>query len=225
MVMNALLQILDDGRLTDGHGRVVDFKNTVIMMTSNLGAEYLLQENAVDADSGRVRPDAKDKVMMAVKKHFPAELVNRIDDIIVFNPLTRKHLMSILDLQVTQLSTRLKDKDIVIDLTSEAKEYVIKEAWQPVYGARPLKRFLERQVVTAISKMLLAGELTEHSIVHVGLYKRQTYAGAEHSLSFTVELRMRTPGQSDDRPPISKNPRVEEVHDDEDMESDDEMKM
>jgi ATP-dependent Clp protease ATP-binding subunit ClpB len=208
LVMNALLQILDEGRLTDGHGRVVDFKNTVVMMTSNLGAEYLLLDSSVDTSSGRVRPEAKEKVLGAVRKHFPAELVNRIDDIIVFNPLTKPHLLEILRLQITQLSSRLTDKDVDIEMSQEAMEYVIKEAWLPVYGARPLKRYLEKQVVTSISKMILSNELDDHSVVHIGLNKRHTHAGAELSLGFVVQAKASGSGY-----PKNKNPRIEEMED------------
>lgn len=174
-VLNVLLQVLDDGRLTDGQGRTVDFSNTVVIMTSNIGAEYLLQ--AYDAE-GRLDPRAKQLVMEAVRQNFRPELLNRMDDIVVFEPLTRENLHKVVELQLLNVSARLVERDILVSLTPEATDFVVHSAYQPQYGARPLRRYLEKNVVTNIGKLMLRGEVFEHCTVTVGV--------ANGELSFSV---------------------------------------
>jgi len=158
-VWNALLQVLDDGRLTDGQGRTVDFANCVLIMTSNLGAEHLLE--GITA-GGELTSDARSKVMDTVKRHFRPEFLNRLDDIVVFSPLTREDLRKIVRLQLRHLEARLGDRDIELAVADPAIDHIIAEAWDPVYGARPLRRYLERHIATEISRALVAGDLGDH---------------------------------------------------------------
>ena len=165
-VFNVLLQILDDGRLTDSQGRTVDFKNALIIMTSNIGSPVLI-ENA--SDSGEIAEDARNKVMAALRAHFRPEFLNRVDDIVLFRPLTLAELKRIVDLQLNLLRTRLAERHITIDLTDAAKEHIAREAYDPVYGARPLKRFLQRQVETPLSRKLIAAQIIDGDHVIVTL--------------------------------------------------------
>ncbi len=165
-VFNVLLQILDDGRLTDSQGRTVDFKNALIIMTSNIGSPVLI-ENA--SDTGEIAEDARNKVMAALRAHFRPEFLNRVDDIVLFRPLTLAELKRIVDLQLNLLRTRLAERHITIDLTDAAKEHIAREAYDPVYGARPLKRFIQRQVETPLSRRLIAGLITDGDHVTVEL--------------------------------------------------------
>jgi ATP-dependent Clp protease ATP-binding subunit ClpB len=162
-IWNVLLQVLDDGRLTDGHGRTVDFSNTVIIMTSNLGSEYLLKADAVVG--GELSQGTKDKVMATVKSHFRPEFLNRLDDIVIFHPLNQQNLRQIVQIQVAALVKRLKDRDISLKLQDSAADLILSQAYDPVYGARPLKRFLEKNIVTKLSRLLIGGELQDHSQV------------------------------------------------------------
>jgi ATP-dependent Clp protease ATP-binding subunit ClpB len=164
-VFNVLLQVLDDGRLTDGHGRVVDFSNTVIIMTSNLGAEFLLNNPA--ASTGGLTESVRDAVMDVVRKHFRPEFLNRLDDLIIFKPLTPSNLSNIIKLQLQNVSKRLESRDIRLELKEKAILYILDAGYDPLYGARPLRRYLEKNIVTPISKMLIGGELREHHLVVV----------------------------------------------------------
>lgn len=163
-VWNVLLQVLDDGRLTDGQGRTVDFSNVVIIMTSNLGSEFILQGTQKD---GELTQDTKDKVMAVVKKHFRPEFLNRLDDIIVFNPLGKDNLYGIVRLQAKDLLRRLENQDIHMDISDSALNLIVKAGWDPIYGARPMKRYLEKNIVTEISRMVVSGKLHEHCTVHI----------------------------------------------------------
>ncbi len=163
-VFNILLQILDDGRLTDSHGRTVDFKNTVIIMTSNLGSEYLLEGVT---EKGEIKPEAKEQVMQLLRRSFRPEFLNRIDEIVLFKPLTLEEIKQIVDLQLGYINRRLKDRDIVIELSEEAREFIAREGYDPVYGARPLKRYLQRKLETALAKKIIAGEVLDGSRVKV----------------------------------------------------------
>ncbi len=166
-IWNVLLQVLDDGRLTDGKGRTVDFTNTVIFMTSNLGANHLLE---AIGDDGKFRDEAKAKeqVMKEVKKHFRPEFLNRLDDIVIFNPLSASDVAQIINLQLALLSKRLEDRNIVISLNPDALRLVMRDAYDPVYGARPLKRWMERNIVTELSKLIIGGKLHKNTLVTVG---------------------------------------------------------
>jgi len=167
-VFNSLLQILDDGRLTDGHGRTVDFKNTIVIMTSNTGVELIKRDMGIgfapQKDEAKARKRSyeqmKEKVMDAVKKTFRPEFINRIDEIIVFHELTEEQLRSIVDLMVKDLQKRLTDRKLEVELTEEAKLWLAKEGFDPVYGARPLRRAIERYVENPLSTKLLRGEFS-----------------------------------------------------------------
>jgi len=167
-VFNILLQILDDGRLTDSHGRTVDFKNTVIIMTSNVGSHYLLEGIT---ETGEIKPEVRNQIMQELRQIFRPEFLNRIDEIVLFKPLTLEEIKKIVDLQLAYIQRRLKERDITIELTNEAKEFIAREGYDPVYGARPLKRYLQRKLETALAKKIIAGEVPEGSHVRVVLEK------------------------------------------------------
>jgi len=167
-VFNVFLQILDDGRLTDSQGRTVDFKNTLIIMTSNIGSPYLL-ENA--SETGEIAEDVRKKVMNELRTHFRPEFLNRVDEVVLFKPLTLAEIKKIVDLLLGLLRRRLAERHIDLELTEPAREHIAREGYDPVYGARPLKRFLQRQLETALARKLLAGEITDHSLVTVDFRK------------------------------------------------------
>ena len=152
-VFNMFLQILDDGRLTDNKGNTVDFKNTIIIMTSNIGSSYLLQ------DQGKITEETKDLVMGEMKRRFKPEFLNRVDDIIMFKALDKEEIKKIIDIFIKSLANRLKEKDIDIEITDAAKEVMVKEGYDPVYGARPLKRYIGNTLETMIARRLIAGEI------------------------------------------------------------------
>jgi ATP-dependent Clp protease ATP-binding subunit ClpB len=163
-VFNVLLQILDDGRCTDGHGRTVNFKNTVIIMTSNVGSQHLL--TGIDA-TGHIKDQARDKVMDELKRGFRPEFLNRIDDIIMFKPLGMAEINIIIDLMTNDIRKRLEDRHINIVMTDAAKAFVAEIAYDPVYGARPLKRFLIHNLETEIGKALLEGTINDGDTINV----------------------------------------------------------
>jgi len=159
-VFNVLLQILDDGRVTDSQGRTVDFKNTVIIMTSNIGSPHLL--DGVNQD-GTIREGARDLVMRELRAHFRPEFLNRVDDTVLFKPLLLEEIKKIIDLLVVDLKRRLSDRHITLELTDAARDHIAKNAYDPVYGARPLKRYLQHQVETRIGRALIAGDVSDGS--------------------------------------------------------------
>ncbi len=163
-VFNVLLQILDDGRLTDNQGRTVDFKNTLIIMTSNIGSLHLV-ENA--SETGEIAEHVRKSVIAELRAHFRPEFLNRVDDIVLFKPLTLSEIKRIVELQLKLLRVRLADLRIDLDLTESAKEHVARSGYDPVYGARPLKRYLQRHVETPLSRKLISGEINSHSRVIV----------------------------------------------------------
>ncbi|MBQ4507106.1 MAG: AAA family ATPase [Firmicutes bacterium] len=163
-VFNVLLQVLDDGRITDSQGRTVDFKNTVIIMTSNLGSSYLL--DGIDA-SGEISQAAKSQVEALLKTSFRPEFLNRMDDIIFFKPLTRGDMDSIIDIQLAGLKARLKERSLALEITPEAKSFMINSSYDPLYGARPLKRFIQGELETMVAKEILSGELSAGSRMKV----------------------------------------------------------
>ncbi len=163
-VFNALLQVLDDGRITDGQGRTVDFKNTVLILTSNLGSAAILE--GID-DDGDVSKEAKDEVNALLKRTFRPEFLNRLDEIIFFKPLSREQIKDIVVLMTEEFALRLKDKDISLQLDERAKEYLVENGYDPVYGARPLKRFIQRALETAIARKILAGEYVDGDTIVV----------------------------------------------------------
>ncbi|WP_432617662.1 ATP-dependent chaperone ClpB [Butyricicoccus sp.] len=157
-VFNVLLQVLDDGRITDSQGRTVDFKNTIIILTSNLGSSVLL--DGIGAD-GEIREDAKQQVHELLRRSFRPEFLNRLDEIVFYKPLTKENITGIIDLLIQALSKRLEDKQLSVELTDAAKQYVIDNGYDPVYGARPLKRFLQRNVETLLGRTIIAGDVSE----------------------------------------------------------------
>ncbi|MGC9195636.1 MAG: ATP-dependent chaperone ClpB [Syntrophobacteraceae bacterium] len=163
-VFNTLLQILDDGRLTDSQGRTVDFKNTVIIMTSNIGSEYLLQEVTRE---GEISEHARNSVMGALRNHFMPEFLNRVDEIIMFKPLTLAEIEKIVDLLAGDLNRRIKTRRLILELSPQAREFIAKAAYDPVYGARPLKRYMQREVETRIGRAIIAGSILDGSTIAV----------------------------------------------------------
>ncbi|SHO49197.1 ATP-dependent chaperone ClpB [Anaerocolumna xylanovorans] len=155
-VFNVLLQVLDDGRITDSQGRTVDFKNTILIMTSNIGSAYLL--DGID-EAGGIMEGCKDLVMNDLRNHFRPEFLNRLDEMILFKPLTPRDIRGIIDLLIADLNNRLSDREIAIELTETAKDFVVKEAYDPVYGARPLKRYLQKNVETLSARLILSDEV------------------------------------------------------------------
>ena len=155
-VFNVLLQVLDDGRITDSQGRTVDFKNTILIMTSNIGSPYLL--DGID-EKGDIKPEAQEQVMNDLRGHFRPEFLNRLDEIIMFKPLTKNNIGKIVDLMVKELSDRLADQELSLELTDAAKQMVVDNGYDPVYGARPLKRYLQNYVETLTAKKILSGDV------------------------------------------------------------------
>ncbi len=170
-VFDLFLQVLDDGRLTDSHGRTVDFRNTVIIMTSNIGSQYLLSIS-VDGDEEKVQKEferARERVLEELRYHFRPEFLNRIDEIIVFKPLTMKELFQIIDLLVASINKRLAERNISIELTEGAKEHLVRLGYDPAYGARPLKRTLQKHLETPLANLIIKGEIKDRQKVRVDL--------------------------------------------------------
>ena len=163
-VFNVLLQVLDDGRITDSQGRTVDFKNTILIMTSNIGSSYLLE--GID-ENGDIRPECEAQVMNDLRGHFRPEFLNRLDEIILFKPLTKNNIGNIIDLMMADVNKRLEDKELTIELTDAAKAYIVEHGYDPVYGARPLKRFLQKNVETMAARFILGGEVHAGSVMVV----------------------------------------------------------
>ena len=164
-VFNILLQVLDDGRITDSQGRTVDFKNTIIILTSNLGSSYLL--DGID-EKGEISQDAKDKVSQLLKQSFRPEFLNRLDEIVYYKPLTKDNITKIIDLLIKDLAMRLEDKQLKLEITPLAKELIIENGYDPVYGARPLKRYLQSKVETLIAKTMIANDLQPGNTIEIG---------------------------------------------------------
>ncbi len=163
-VFNVLLQVLDDGRITDSQGRTVDFKNTILILTSNLGSEYLL--GGIDAD-GQILPEAREKVEALLRRSFRPEFLNRLDEIVFYKPLTKDNITRIIDLQIEKLNSRLEDQQITCVLTPAAKQFIVDNAYDPEFGARPLRRYVQHTVETMLSKRILQGDLAAGATVTV----------------------------------------------------------
>lgn len=161
-VFNVLLQVLDDGRITDSQGRTVDFKNTILIMTSNIGSQYLLDGIGED---GSIRPEAEDMVMNDLRAHFRPEFLNRLDEIIMFKPLTKDNIGGIIELMLSDVNKRLADRELSIELSDAAKDFVIEHGYEPAYGARPLKRFLTKHVDTLAARLILEGNVWEGDVI------------------------------------------------------------
>ena len=164
-VFNILLQVLDDGRITDSQGRTVDFKNTIIILTSNLGSSYLL--DGID-EKGEISEDAKEKVSQLLKQSFRPEFLNRLDEIVYYKPLTKDNITKIIDLLIRDLEKRLEDKQLKLEITPLAKDLIIENGYDPVYGARPLKRYLQSKVETMIAKTMIANDLQPGNTIEIG---------------------------------------------------------
>ena len=175
-VFNVLLQVLDDGRITDSQGRTVDFKNTIIIMTSNLGSMHLLE--GID-ENGEIRPEAEEAVMEELKGNFRPEFLNRLDEIIMFKPLTKDNIGNIIKLLMADLNKRLADRELKVELTKTAEDYITEKGYDPVYGARPLKRFLQKYVETLAAKLILADKVREGDTILIDLTDGELTASAK----------------------------------------------
>ena len=163
-VFNILLQVLDDGRITDSQGRTVDFKNTIIILTSNLGSEYIL--DGID-ENNQITPEARAQVDKLLKTHFRPEFLNRLDEIVFYKPLSKKEIYPIIDLMLTKLKERLADKQLDLEVTDSAKELIVKEGYDPIYGARPLKRYIQSKLETLIARTMIAEDLDPDTVIKV----------------------------------------------------------
>lgn len=176
-VFNVLLQVLDDGHITDSQGRTVDFKNTILIMTSNIGSQYLLE--GID-ENGNIKADAEIMVMNDLRSHFRPEFLNRLDEIIMFKPLTKDNIGGIIELMLADVNKRLEDKELSIHLTDAAKSYVIEHGYEPAYGARPLKRYLTKHVDTLAARMILSGEVYPQDTIVIDEQGGELIASVEH---------------------------------------------
>ena len=163
-VFNILLQILDDGRVTDSQGRTVDFKNTIIILTSNLGSDYIL--DGIN-EQGEISAEARENVSKLLKSHFRPEFLNRLDEIVFYKPLTKKEIFPIIDLMLNSLRNRLKSKQLDLEVTDAAKTYIADNGYDPVYGARPLKRFIQSSLETMIAKKIIADDIAPYTTLTV----------------------------------------------------------
>ena len=163
-VFNVLLQVLDDGRITDSQGRTVDFKNTILIMTSNLGSSYLLEGIA---DNGEIKPESEKAVMDELKGSFRPEFLNRLDEIILFKPLTKNNIGGIIHLLMADLNRRLAEREISLELSTSAQQFIVEHGYDPVYGARPLKRYLQKTVETLAAKLILADQVRAGDIIMI----------------------------------------------------------
>ncbi|AAF31725.1 heat shock protein 101; 13093-16240 [Arabidopsis thaliana] len=221
-VFNTLLQVLDDGRLTDGQGRTVDFRNSVIIMTSNLGAEHLLA-----GLTGKVTMEvARDCVMREVRKHFRPELLNRLDEIVVFDPLSHDQLRKVARLQMKDVAVRLAERGVALAVTDAALDYILAESYDPVYGARPIRRWMEKKVVTELSKMVVREEIDENSTVYIDagagdlVYRVESggLVDASTGKKSDVLIHIANGPKRSDAAQAVKKMRIEEIEDDDNEE-------
>ena len=175
-VFNVLLQVLDDGRITDSQGRTVDFKNTILIMTSNIGANYLLEGIK---DDGSIDEQSQEMVMGDLRAHFRPEFLNRLDEIIMFKPLTKTNVRSIIDLLVADVNRRLEERELNVELTDAAKDFVVEGGYEPMYGARPLKRYLQKNVETLAAKLILAGDVGRGDTILIDVKGGKLTAGVK----------------------------------------------
>ena len=163
-VFNVLLQVLDDGRITDSQGRTVDFKNTVIILTSNLGSSSILEGIT---QNGEISEEARQTVSELLKRSFRPEFLNRLDELVFYKPLTKENINGIVDLLIAELNKRLKDKQLKVEITDAAKDHIIDSAYDPIYGARPLKRFIQSKVETLRAREIIGGEIEPDSVIYI----------------------------------------------------------
>lgn len=185
-VSKLLLQVLDEGKLTDSLGHHVDFRNTIIVMTSNIGQDILLNDKNV-GDDGKIDTPTKTKVIEAMKRSYPPEFINRIDDILVFNRLSKKVLRSIVDIRIEEIQDRLAEKRMKIDLTNEAKEWLTDKGYDPIYGARPLNRLIHRQILNSMATFLLKGQIRNGETVKVVVEKGKLVVKPNHEEGEAIE--------------------------------------
>ncbi|MGY2062165.1 AAA family ATPase, partial [Nocardia gipuzkoensis] len=176
-VFNTLLQVLDDGRITDSQGRQVDFRNTVVIMTSNIGSQHLLDGVT---GQGEIKPDARDRVFAELRGHFRPEFLNRVDDIVLFTPLTLPQIEHIVELQLEELRRRLAERQIRLDITPQARRLIAQHGFDPVYGARPLRRYIAHEVETKIGRALMRGDIGQGGAVTI------TADGADLAVAYTA---------------------------------------
>jgi len=174
-VFNTLLQVLDDGRLTDAQGRTVDFRNTVIIMTSNIGSQYLIGDATSD---GEIKPDVREQVLAEMRSYFRPEFLNRLDDIVLFKPLTQAEIEHIVDLMLNDLRSRLSERQMTMEITEDARRFLAQQGFDPVYGARPLRRFIGREVETRIGRALLTGDVRDGAVIRID------YTGGELTVGY-----------------------------------------
>ena len=177
-VFNILLQVLDDGHITDAQGRKIDFKNTILIMTSNIGSPYLLE--GID-ENGNIKEEAQNLVMNDLRGHFRPEFLNRLDEIIMFKPLTKDNIGNIVDLMVKELDNRLADQELSLKLTDVAKDMVVEKGYDPVYGARPLKRYLQNYVETLAAKKILSGDVNAGDTLVLDVENGEFVCRSEHT--------------------------------------------
>ena len=186
-VFNVLLQVLDDGRITDSMGKTVDFKNTIIILTSNIGSQYLL--DGID-ENGDIKPEAKAEVMNDLRAHFRPEFLNRLDETILFKPLTKNNIGSIIDLLVADINKRLADKELVVALSDSAKQFIVDNGYDPVYGARPLKRYLQKNVETLAARLILSDGVHTGDTIKIDVVDGKLNASAERGTKEQSENRI-----------------------------------
>ena len=187
-VFNILLQVLDNGRLTDAKGRVVNFKNTIIILTSNIGAEYIDRMEKLGFSEGSEKKSyeaSKDKVMNALKDHFRPEFLNRLDDIIIFDVLTQEAVRKIVDIQIDLVKARLAEKDIRLDVSPAVLEFLAKDGYNPQYGARPIRRLIQTKILTPVASLMISQEVMRGGTVAVGLKTGKDVPAGE----FTFEVK------------------------------------
>ena len=175
-MFNVLLQVLDDGRITDSQGRTVDFKNTIIILTSNLGSQHLLE--GID-ENGEINPTCQEQVMNELRGNFRPEFLNRLDEIIMFKPLTKDNIGHIIHLLMNELNDRLVEREISVELTPEAEQFIVDNGYDPVYGARPLKRFLQKHVETLSAKLILSDQVRAGDVIVIDLENGKLEARAK----------------------------------------------
>ena len=190
-VFNVLLQVLDDGRITDSMGKTVDFKNTIIILTSNIGSQYLL--DGID-ENGDIKPEAKAEVMNDLRAHFRPEFLNRLDETILFKPLTKNNIGSIIDLLVADINKRLADKELVVALSDSAKQFIVDNGYDPVYGARPLKRYLQKNVETLAARLILSDGVHTGDTIKIDVVDGKLNASAERGTKEYIKDRCDTYG-------------------------------
>ena len=178
-VFNVLLQVLDDGRITDSQGRTVDFKNTILIMTSNIGASYLLEGIR---DDGSIDEKCQEMTMNDLRAHFRPEFLNRLDEIIMFKPLTKQNIRAIIDLLAEDVNIRLEEKELRIELTEAAKDFVVDGGYDPMYGARPLKRYLQKNVETLAARLILAGNVGREDTILIDVQDGKLTARVKEGL-------------------------------------------